>query len=148
MRPMLAAAALGALTLLTACATAPSGPATGGWSYGYDASAGLATATLREPSGQVTTTFTCRPPSGDLVITDRTLRGGSATIQIGAFSTRADARGGSPLTLAFPQSPPLLAAARGGEEMSITAGGGTHRLAPGAAQKLREVADACWPQGS
>lgn len=146
MRQFIAAAALCALA---ACATAPSGPAPGGWSYAYDASAGLATATLVESGGSVAVKFTCRPPSGDLTIQDYTLRGGEATITIGSYSTNADAQSGGPLTLAFPQSPPLLAAAaQPSAQISIRAGGRTHMLADGAGTKLREVANACWPQGN
>lgn len=138
-----------ALSSLAACASAPT-PSSGGWSYGYDAGRGLATATQREPGGSTSATFTCRPPNGDLTITDYTLAGsGEATIRVGSYEMRASARSeGGRLVIALPQSPPALAAAVPGAAMSISAGGSTHALAPGAAERFSEVANACWQRGS
>ncbi|HVK80303.1 MAG TPA: hypothetical protein VM915_06800, partial [Verrucomicrobiae bacterium] len=42
-----------------------------GWTYAYVE--GVATATQRDDRGRVTATMTCRPPTGDIVITDYTL---------------------------------------------------------------------------
>jgi hypothetical protein len=42
-----------------------------GWTYAY--AGGVATATQRDDRGRVTATLTCRPPSGDIIITDYTL---------------------------------------------------------------------------
>ena len=50
-----------------------------GWSYAY--LEGVATATLRDGRGRTTATLTCRPPTGDIVLTDFTLaRSGTARI--------------------------------------------------------------------
>lgn len=136
---------------LAACASAPMGaPDAGGWSIGYDPASRLATASQRDPSGRVTATFTCRGPDGDLMITDYGLSGASeATVTVGALSIRVPARsGGGGLSIALPQRPPILSAAGNNAQMAIAAGGRSHVLAAGASLKLREVADACWPQGS
>ena len=44
-----------------------------GWTYAY--TEGVATATQRDSRGRVTATLTCRPPTGDIIVTDYTLAG-------------------------------------------------------------------------
>ena len=146
MRLFIAAALL---SVLAACASAPT-PSAGGWSIGYDPATRLSTATQREPNGQVTATFACQAPSGDLIITDYTLSGASeATVTMGTLSIRVPAHAaGGGLAVALPQRPPILSAVGDNVAMTVAAGGRTHTLAPGAGIKLRDVALACWPQGS
>src|SRR5688572_27050595 len=60
-----------------------------GWTYAY--TNGVATATERDDRGRVSATITCRPPTGDIVITDYTLgnagrRAQSSAVRIGAMS--------------------------------------------------------------
>ena len=60
-----------------------------GWSYAY--TDGVAAATLRDSRGRVTATLTCRPPTGDIVVTDYTLartarNANTAAVRIGAMS--------------------------------------------------------------
>ncbi len=148
MRIALAAAAL---SFLAACATAPATPSAGGWSLAYDARNGETVATQREPGGAVTAAISCRAPNGDLRIADYTLAaaGGEARVTVGGMSVEAPARrDGGALVVSLAQSPPILAAVGNGAPMSVSAGGRTHALAQGASIKLREVALACWPQGS
>lgn len=156
MRHLIAAAALLALS---ACASAPPPAASaGGWTYAYDAAHGQAIATQTEPNGSVSATFSCQPPTGDLVVADYSLARGAgdaqATIRVDTFSITVPARYGSGATgqpallVPLPQRPPVLAAARAGVPMTIAVGGRSHELAEGAAQKLQEVAYACWTSGS
>lgn len=147
MRIFLAAACLIALA---ATASAQSG----NWTYRYDAALGHALAQSRE-DGDLAATFHCRPPNGDLVITDYTLgrrRVDQAQVRVGDISITVPARtdrvdGERALIISLPQAPPILAGAlHPTAAMTVTAGGRSHTLAQGAGQKLREVAYNCWPQ--
>ena len=145
-----------ALTVLAGVAAAPaladSAPAT--WTFSYDSSAGLATAVQTEAHGDVSTTFTCRPPNGDLTINDFELgrrRADTATVRIGEMTINVAARsdrvnGQRALIIPMPQSPPVLAAVTADAPMIVSVGGYSHTLARGAGQKLRDVAYACWPR--
>ncbi len=145
------------IILAAACLLALAGTAaaqSNNWTYRYDAAAGLAVAQSRD-GGDLSATFTCRPPDGQLVITDYTLgrrrvseaqvRVGDITITVPARQERAD--GKRVLVISLPQAPPILAGAlQPTAAMSITAGGRSHTLQEGAGTRLREVAYNCWPQ--
>jgi len=140
----LAAAAFAALTLAA-------GPAAANWTFGYDTTAGLVTATNMD-GNNVAVSFTCRPPTGEILITDYTLgrvRGTEAAVRVGDLTINVPARAERvnrrrAVVIPLPQSPPVLAAVREGVPMSVGIGGRTHELAPGAGVKLREVAQSCW----
>ncbi len=142
----LAAAAFAAITLAA-------GPAAANWTFGYDTTAGLVTATNMD-GDDVAVSFTCRPPSGEILITDYTfgrVRGNQAAVRVGDLTINVPARGERvnrrrALVIPLPQSPPVLAAVREGVPMSVAIGGRTHELAAGAGVKLREVAQSCWTQ--
>lgn len=128
-------------------------PAQGnGWTYAY--TAGVATATERDDGGRVTATLTCRPPTGDIVITDYTLgragrRANQAAVRIGAMSVNVPAsvsgRGRqAALVINLPQRPPILAAVQPTDRLSVTVNGQTHTFREGGPAKMREVAYGCW----
>ncbi len=142
---------LAALALL-ACGTAAADDGPGRWTYGWDAGAGQAVATLREGE-RVAATIACRPPDGALVISDYVLgrrRASEASVEIGQSSVSWPARQergaeGRALVVSFPQSPPILAAAVDpNARVVIRAGRNSHEWARGGGEKLREVARACW----
>jgi hypothetical protein len=68
MRKFLAAAVCAMAFAIPSLSQAQDQP---GWSYAY--AEGVATATQRDDRGRITATMTCRPPTGDIVITDFTL---------------------------------------------------------------------------
>jgi hypothetical protein len=123
-----------------------------GWSYAYVD--GVATATQRDDRGRVTATLTCRPPEGDIVITDYTLarRARGATIsavRIGAMSvnvpSRVEGRGRTrALVINLPQRPPILAAIQPTDRLSVTVNNETHTYMEGGPTRMKEVAYACW----
>lgn len=143
--------------LAAACLLALAGTAaaqSNNWTFRYDAAAGLAIAQSRA-GGDLDATFTCRPPDGELVITDYTLgrrRVNEAQVRVGEISITVPARtdrvdGQRALIISLPQAPPILAGAlHPTAAMSITAGGRSHTLQEGAGTRLREVAYNCWPQ--
>ncbi|MEZ5994686.1 MAG: hypothetical protein R3C25_02950 [Hyphomonadaceae bacterium] len=123
-----------------------------GWSYAYVD--GVATATERDDRGRVTATMTCRPPTGDIVLTDFTLarsarRATTAAVRIGAMSVnvpmsiqgRGRARG---VVINLPQRPPILAAVQPTDNLSVTINNQTRTYHTGAPAKMGEVAYACW----
>jgi len=123
-----------------------------GWTYAYVD--GVATATQRNDDGDVTATLTCRPPTGDIVITDYTLgrraRGqNTAAVRIGAMSVNVpmtlEGRGRNARVLInLPQRPPILAAVQPTDRLSVTVGQETHTYLDGGPARMREVAWACW----
>lgn len=123
-----------------------------GWTYAYVN--GVATATERNDDGRVTTTLTCAPPTGDIVITDYTLgrhgrRQNTSQVRIGAMSvnvpSRVEGRGrNQALVINLPQRPPILAAVQPTDRLSVTVGNETHTMLEGGPAKMREVAYACW----
>jgi len=145
------------IILAAACLLAFAGTAaaqSNNWTYRYDASAGLATAQSRD-GGNLSATFTCRPPDGQLVITDYTLgrrRVNQAQVRVGDMTITVPARQDRVgrdrvLVISLPQAPPILASALSpSAAMSITAGGRSHTLQEGAGTRLRDVAYNCWPQ--
>lgn len=123
-----------------------------GWSYAYVE--GVATATQRDDNGRITATLTCRPPTGDIVISDYTLarraRGArTAAVRIGAMqvnvpmSVEGRGRNGR-VVINLPQRPPILAAVQPTDRLSVTVGSDTHTYLEGGPTKMKEVAYACW----
>ena len=123
-----------------------------GWSYAY--LEGVATATLRDGRGRTTATLTCRPPTGDIVLTDFTLarsaRGASqASVRIGAMAVNVpmtlEGRGRNrAVSINLPQRPPILAAVQPTDQLSVTVGNQTRTFQDGGPQKMKEVAYGCW----
>ena len=123
-----------------------------GWSYAY--TDGVATATQRDSRGRVTATLTCRPPTGDIVVTDFTLarnarNARTAAVRIGAMSVNVpmslEGRGRNrSVVINLPQRPPILAAVQPNDRLSVTVNNETHTYLAGGPQKMREVAYACW----
>lgn len=123
-----------------------------GWTYAYVE--GVATATQRDDRGRVTATLTCRPPDGDIVISDYTLtragrRAQSAAVQLGNLTINVPAavqgRGrNATLQINLPQRPPILAGAQPSDRLTVTVNNVTHTYLLGSSTKLREVAYACW----
>ena len=123
-----------------------------GWSYAYVE--GVATATQRDQRGRVTATLTCRPPTGDIVISDYTLvraarRATSSAVRIGAMSVTvpSSVQGNGrnrALTINLPQRPPILAAVQPSDQLSVTVNNQTHTYLDGGPLRMKEVAYACW----
>lgn len=125
-----------------------------GWTYAY--LEGVATATQRDDRGRVTATLTCRPPTGDIVVTDYTLgtarsaRGATqAAVRIGALSVNVpmtlEGRGRNrTVVINLPQRPPILAAVQPNDRLSVTVNNETHTYLAGGPEKMKEVAYACW----
>jgi hypothetical protein len=140
------------------CAVALAAPAVApaqereGWTYAYVE--GVATATQRDDRGRVTATLTCRPPEGDIVITDYTLarsarRAGTAAVRIGVMQVNVpmtiEGRGrNGRVVINLPQRPPILAAVQPTDRLSVTVNDETHTYLEGGPAKMREVAYACW----
>lgn len=142
------------------CALALAAPATSpaqtrqGWSYAYVG--GAATATQVDDRGRTTVTLTCRPPDGDILITDYTL----GTERSSRRATRADVRVGNlsvniPMTLEgrgrnatvvihLPQRPPMLAGVQPTDHLSVTVNGQTRTYGGESGMMLKDVAYACW----
>jgi hypothetical protein len=123
-----------------------------GWSYAY--TEGVATATQRDSRGRVTATLTCRPPTGDIVVTDYTLAGDArgartAAVRIGAMSVNVpmtlEGRGRNrAVVINLPQRPPILAAVQPNDRLSVTVNNETHTYLEGGPARMREVAYGCW----
>ena len=123
-----------------------------GWTYAY--TEGVATATQRDSRGRVTATLTCRPPTGDIIVTDYTLadeaRGArTAAVRIGAMSVNVpmslEGRGRNrAVVINLPQRPPILAAVQPNDRLSVTVNNETHTYMEGGPQKMKEVAYGCW----
>lgn len=115
---------------------------------------GVATATQRDDDGRVTATMTCRPPTGDIVISDFTLarsarRATIATVGVGAMSVNVpmtlEGRGRNrAVTINLPQRPPILAGVQPTDRVTVTVNGQTHTYLAGSANRMKEVAFACW----
>ena len=122
-----------------------------GWTYAYVD--GVATATERDDHGRVTATLTCRPPTGDIIITDYTMgrnrRANASAVRIGALQVnvpaRVEGRGREQaLVISLPQRPPILAAVQPTDRLSVTVGNQTHTFQEGGPSRMKEVAYACW----
>ena len=122
------------------------------WTYAY--TSGVATATETDDRGRVTATITCRPPTGDIVLSDFTLasagrRARTTAVRIGAMSvnvpSRVEGRGRTrALMINLPQRPPILAAVQPTDQLSVTVNNRTRTFARGGPDKMKEVAYACW----
>lgn len=146
MRHALAAAILLSLAL-------PATAQSSNWTFQY--LNGVSTAATTDDRGRPSATFTCRPPTGDLIITEYTLgrrRADRAEVRVGTMSITVPARierqgRDRMLVIPLPQAPPILAAALDPQAaVTITADGRNRTLPEGAGAKLREVAYACWHQ--
>ena len=123
-----------------------------GWSYSY--TDGVAAATQRDDRGRVTATFTCRPPTGDIVITDYTLgprarRVSTAGVTLGNLTVNVPAsvegRGRQArVVINLPQRPPILAGVQERDVVTVTVNDATHAYQAGSALRLKEVAYGCW----
>jgi len=123
-----------------------------GWTYEFVE--GVATATQRDDRGRVTATLTCRPPEGDIVITDygfgrNARRAQTAAVTVGQMTVNVPAqtagRGrNAAVTINLPQRPPVLAAVQPNDRLSVTVNGQTNTYLAGSATRLKEVAFACW----
>lgn len=150
MRKLLAAG-VGAL-VLAGSGIVPAQAQQEGWTYAYVE--GVATATERDDHGRVTATLTCRPPTGNIVITDYTMarnarRATTSAVRIGAMQvnvpSRVEGRGRQQaLVIDLPQRPPILAAVQPTDRLSVTVGNDTHTFQDGGPTRMKEVAYACW----
>jgi|CXWL01.1.fsa_nt_gi hypothetical protein len=148
MRTLVAAIALCA-TLSAPSAFAQQSP---GWSYAY--ADGVATATQRDDRGRTTATFACRPPTGDIVLTDFTFgraarRVTTAAVRIGNLSVNVPAtvegRGrNAKVVVNLPQRPPILAGVQEQDVVAVTVNGQTNTYLRGSAMQMKDVAYACW----
>ncbi len=147
------------LVAATVCVLALAAPGVGvaqqnqpGWQYAY--TEGVATATQRDDRGRVTATLTCRPPTGDIVITDYTLgqrarRATTAGVTLGNLTINVPAsvegRGRQArLLINLPQRPPILAGVQERDVITVTVNNESHTYQAGSALRLKEVAYACW----
>lgn len=122
------------------------------WTYEY--TNGVVTATQRDDRGRVTATFTCSPPTGDIIVTDYTLgrsarRATRSDVRIGNLSVNVpssvEGRGrNARLIINLPQRPPILAAVQPTDRVSVTVNGETHTYLAGSATRMKEVAYGCW----
>jgi len=142
------------------CATAMAVPSVSpaqqqeGWSYAYIE--GVATATHRDSRGRTTATLTCRPPTGDIILTDYTLgtarssRGATqASVRIGVRAVNVpmtiEGRGRNrTVVINLPQRPPILAAVQPNDRLSVTVNNQTVTYPDNGPARMREVAYACW----
>lgn len=140
------------------CVLALSAPGVGaaqsqeGWQYEF--ANGVATATQRDDRGRVTATLTCRPPEGDIVITDYAFgrnarRVSTAAVGIGQLTVNVPAQTtgrdrNQAVTISLPQRPPILAGVQPNDRISVTVNGRTNTYLAGSAAKMKEVAWACW----
>ncbi|MGE0743503.1 MAG: hypothetical protein AB7O98_19385 [Hyphomonadaceae bacterium] len=125
-----------------------------GWTYSY--TDGVATATQMGERNRVTVTLTCRPPDGDIIITDYTLassrdarRATVAGVRIGNLSVNVpmtvEGRGrNSYIVIHLPQRPPILAGVQPTDQLSVTVAGQTATYAGHSAMQLKDIAFACW----
>ena len=122
MRKLLAGFVCVAVLAAPSISTAQDQP---GWSYAY--TDGVATATQRDDRGRVTATLTCRPPDGDIIITDHTLdraarRAQTAAVQLGALTVNVpvsvEGRGrNAAVVINLPQRPPIMAGAQASHDL-------------------------------
>lgn len=145
------------LAAVCVCAFALAGPAPAqtqhqGWTYAYIE--GVATATQTDENGRITATLTCRPPEGDIIITDYTLvraarRAEVAAVRIGVMSVNVpmsvQGRGRNrTVVINLPQRPPILAAVQPTDQLSVTINNQTHTYRDGGPDLMKQVAFACW----
>lgn len=149
MRTLIAAAALCVTLGAMPSAFAQQGP---GWTYAY--TDGVAAATQRDDHGRVTATMTCRPPEGDIIISDFTLvraarRATTAAVRIGNLTVnvpmRLEGRGRDrTVMINLPQRPPILAGVQEQDVVTVTVNSQTHTYLAGSAVQMKNLAYACW----
>jgi hypothetical protein len=151
MRKLAAAIVCGGIVAMAGAA--PNATAqTAGFTYAY--ANGVATATERDDRGRVTATIACRPPTGDIVLSDYTLvrqarRARTASVRVGNLSVevpmRLEGRGRDrAVVINLPQRPPILAAVQPTDRLTVTVNGESRTLAAGSAAQMKDVAFACW----
>ncbi|WP_395647759.1 hypothetical protein [Terricaulis sp.] len=123
-----------------------------GWSYAYVD--GVATATQAGERGRPAVTLTCRPPDGDILITDYTLaraarRAQRADVRVGNLSVNIpmalEGRGrNQTVVIHLPQRPPMLAGVQPTDQLSVTVNGQTRTYGGESGMMLKDVAYACW----
>lgn len=141
-----------ALAVAMAAAGSSTAQEMGIWTYAY--TDGVATATQSDERGRVTATLTCRPPDGDIIVTDYTLaraarRATTAAVRIGNMSVNVpmtlEGRGRNrTVVIRLPQRPPILAAVQPSDRLSVTVNDETRTYVSGSATRMKEVAYACW----
>src|SRR5512147_947685 len=143
---VVAALAIAAMAIPGVCAAAQEG-----WTYAY--TDGVATATQMD-GNRVAVTLTCRPPEGDIIITDYSLgrsvrRSGTAAVRIGNMSVNVpmtvEGRGrNKAVVVHLPQRPPILAGVQPSDQLSVTVDNRTSTYQGASALQLKDVAYACW----
>jgi hypothetical protein len=144
------AAALCIATLATPSFSAAQSQST--WTNSY--TDGVVTATETDDHGRVTAMIQCRPPTGDLVLSDFTLardgrRARTSGVGIGNMTVNVPSRverngRDDALMINLPQRPPILAGVQPSDHITVTVNNRTHTLSDGSAVKMKEVAYGCW----
>jgi hypothetical protein len=115
---------------------------------------GAVTATETDSHGRVTAMIQCRPPTGEIVLSDFTLardgrRAPRAGVGIGNMTVNVPSRvdrnaGNDALMINLPQRPPILAGVQPNDHITVTVNNRSHVLSDGSALKMKEVAYGCW----
>ncbi|MFZ2032025.1 MAG: hypothetical protein WAU68_17065 [Vitreimonas sp.] len=144
------AAALCIATLATPGFSAAQSQST--WTNSY--TDGVVTATETDSRGRVTAMIQCRPPTGDIVLTDFTLAGDgrrarTSAVGIGNMTVNVPSRverngRQDALMINLPQRPPILAGVQPTDHITITVNNRSRVLSDGSAVKMKEVAYGCW----
>jgi hypothetical protein len=130
----------------------PAQTAREGWTYAY--TDGVATATQRDDRDRVAVTLTCRPPEGDIIISDYTLvrsarRAQTAAVRIGQMTVNVpmaiEGRGRDrAVVIHLPQRPPILAGVQPTDRLSVTVNNETRTYGGASAMQMKDIAFACW----
>lgn len=144
------AAALCIATLATPGFSAAQSTST--WTSSY--TDGAVTATETDSHGRVTAMIQCRPPTGNIVLSDFTLardgrRAQRSGVGIGNMTVNVPSRverngRDDALMIDLPQRPPILAGVQPTDHITVTVNNRTHVLSDGSAVKMKEVAYGCW----
>lgn len=123
-----------------------------GWQYAF--TDGVATATQTDNRGRVIATMSCRPPEGDIVITDYTFgrvarRATTAAVRLGNMTVNVpmqlSGRGrNAAVTINLPQRPPILAGVQPTDRVSVTINNQTNTYAGASGMQMKNIAFACW----
>lgn len=144
------AAALCIATLATPSLSAAQNQST--WTTSY--TNGVVTATETDSHGRITAMIQCRPPTGDIILSDFTLAGdgrrartsgvgiGNMTVNVPSHVERNGRQ--DALTINLPQRPPILAGVQPTDHITVTVNNRSHTLSDGSAVKMKEVAYGCW----
>ncbi|MBS0384108.1 MAG: hypothetical protein JSS00_02015 [Proteobacteria bacterium] len=122
------------------------------WTSSY--TDGVVTATETDARGRITAMIQCRPPTGDLVLSDFTLardgrRARTSAVGIGNMTVNVPSRverngRDDALMINLPQRPPILAGVQPTDHITVTVNNRSHTLSDGSAVKMKEVAYGCW----